>query len=247
MNIAFYTGVSGMIASQKDMDTTAHNMANIKTAGFKAGRSSFEELMYSEMNTRVQPDNLTGHGVKNVNTNIAMQQAGLLSTGYALDFAIVGEGYFGIQRDDGVTEYTRNGTFNIGMDGKSGYLVASDGGYVLDNKGKPIKLDIDSNNKLDTTGLADKLGVYKFSNPYGLERRNGSSFVETEISGSPKLAREGSNNAQSHEIVQHALENSNVELGDEMINVIQSQRAFQFNSKMVKAADEIEEIINNLR
>ncbi|MEG1777546.1 MAG: flagellar hook-basal body complex protein, partial [Angelakisella sp.] len=92
MNTAFYTGVSGMVAFQQQMDVTAHNIANSTTAGYKAGRSSFSDLMYTAMDVRTPGEKVTGHGVKNASTDIIMSQSGLKLTGNVLDFAIVGDG-----------------------------------------------------------------------------------------------------------------------------------------------------------
>ncbi|MEG0752297.1 MAG: flagellar hook-basal body protein [Angelakisella sp.] len=249
MNTAFYTGVSGMIAFQQQLDVTSHNIANSSTPGYKAGRSSFSDLMYTAMDVRTEGDKVTGHGVKNVSTDIVMQQSGLKFTGNALDFAIVGEGFFALQGADGERKYTRNGAFTVSVEGKKGYLVSStDGSYVLDNRGRRIELETSGadGGSFSAEGLTEKLGVYNFPNPYGLDRANGSSFTETEKSGRAKAVTNTKDNP-SYDIKGSTLEFSAVNLGDEMINVIQAQRAFQMNSKIVQTADQIEEMINNLR
>lgn len=247
MNIAFYTGVSGMIAYQQEMDLTAHNIANVRTAGYKESRSSFSDLMYTEMNTNVEGEHLTGHGVRMQNTDLMYGQAGLNRTEFPLDFALLGDGFFAVDRGGEAPEYTRNGAFNLTVSGKNGYLTTSDGGYVLDRKGKAIKLSMKKDGSLDLEGITDKIGVYSFPNPYGLARADASSFRETDISGEAKAIVRGKKNETPYQLISGSLEVSAVELGDEMVNVIQSQRAFQFNSRMVQTADQMEEIINNLR
>lgn len=248
MNTAFYTGVSGMIAFQQQMDVTAHNIANSTTVGYKVGRSAFSDLMYTAMDVRTPGDKVTGHGVKNFGTDVIMSQSGLKMTGQALDFAIVGEGFFALDDGSDVRKYTRNGAFTISAEGKKGYLVsATDGSYVLDNRGRRVELEATGDGAtFSAEGLIEKLGVYNFPNPYGLTRANGSSFTESEKSGSAKSAANNKDN-QPYEIKGGTLEFSATNLGDEMITVIQAQRAFQMNSKIVQTADELEDMINNLR
>ncbi|MEG1942679.1 MAG: flagellar hook basal-body protein, partial [Angelakisella sp.] len=184
MNTAFYTGVSGMVAFQQQMDVTAHNIANSTTAGYKAGRSSFSDLMYTAMDVRTPGEKVTGHGVKNASTDIIMSQSGLKLTGNVLDFAIVGDGFFALDDGAGNLKYTRNGAFNVSMEGNKGYLISGvDGSYVLDNRGRRVELTPKGDGQFSAEGVMDKLGVYNFSNPYGLARANGSSFTATEKSG----------------------------------------------------------------
>lgn len=248
MNTAFYTGVSGMIAFQQQLDVTSHNIANSATAGYKAGRSSFSDLMYTAMDVRTPGDKVTGHGVKNANTDVIMAQSGLKFTGRSLDFALVGDVFFALDDGSGTRKYTRNGAFTISAEGKKGYLVSSlDGSYVLDKRGRRIELDkMEGSEVFSTDGVLEELGVYSFQNPFGLARADGSSFTETDTSGRARVVS-NSKDAKNYDIKGASLELSATNLGDEMINVIQAQRAFQMNSKIVQTADQIEEMINNLR
>lgn len=246
MNIAFYSGVSGMVAFQRDLDTTAHNIANSKTAGYKPGRSSFSDLMYSEMTVRKENADLQGHGVKNQAVDLILTQAGLNRTDQPLDFAIVGDGYFAVDRGGDEPEYTRNGAFKVSAEGKNGYLVSADGGYVLDSRGRQIKLEqLEGQAGYDISNVAESLGIYTFPNPHGLARADGSSFTITATSGDAKAINRTA--SSDYDLISGALEFSSVDIGDEMIHMIQAQRAFQMNSKIVQTADEIEEMINNLR
>ena len=245
MNISFYNGVSGLIAYQEDLNALSHNMANINTAGYKGTSTSFQDLLYTEMDINREDRPLTGHGVRVAGLDLDVSQGSPRQTSRQLDMAILGEGFFAVERD-GQVEYTRNGVFSISVQGKNGYLVsAADGGYILDQKGKRIKLTKEGT-VFDVEHLTDKVGVYLFDNPYGLERTDGSSFLETTLSGAPHVVRKGRDDAP-YELVQSAVESSNVQLTDAMADLIVTQKAYQMNAKMVKTADELEEIINNLR
>lgn len=246
MNTAFYTGVAGMIAFQEHMNTTAHNMANVRTSGYKAGMTSFSDLIYTKMNQRAgDEEKLTGHGAKVKAIDINASQAGFNMTGRELDFAIDGEGFFAIENEDGI-RYTRNGAFSISAEGNRGYLVSAlDGSYVLNARGNKISLPREENSTVgfDTSNINTLVGVFSFDNVYGLGRSTGSAFTETEQSGkATSITGSG-----KYKLVGGTLENSNVQISDEMLNIIQAQRAYQMNSTVVRTADEMEERINNLR
>lgn len=277
MSIAFYTGVAGMLASQSFMDATANNMANVNTVGYKTQNAVFEDLLYTKMNIHSNYQNdgqnenaaegenvpvkadgsvdsywpdgsrvydLVGHGVKIGSVDLMYQQGGFLNTERQLDFAIDGEGLFAVENSMGDVEYTRNGSFNLSIEGRKIYLVNAQGYHVLDRKGKHITLALDENDNPDYDGLVDKLGIYYFDNPYGLTPTDGGSFLESANSGEAVAAKADD---ERSEILQYYLENSNVQLSDQMVNLIQAQRSFQLNAKVVQTADSIEEMINNLR
>lgn len=242
MNIGFYSAVSGMSAYQKGIDVIAHNMANVSTVGFKPSTSAFSDLLYTEMDTNVEGEHLTGHGVKNFATDLRMGQGILNRTEVPTDFAIIGEGFFMIDRGGEEPEFTRDGSFTVGLVGKKAFLVTSEGDHVLDDRGKQIEIEFDDDTELPVLDdLQDRIGIYTFPNPYGLSRKEGSSFSKTPLSGEEKENREGC------DLVQGGLEFSSVDMSDEMVNVLSTQKAFQFNAKLVQSADQIEEIVNNLR
>lgn len=258
MSIAFYTGVAGMKAFQEKLNITGNNMANEGTYGYKKQSAAFNDLLYTRMNTHKNYDpagaganaeiggdamDLTGHGVRLGNTEVLFGQSGFVATDMPLDFAIAGDGLFALEKD-GVREYTRNGAFGLSIEGKKAYLVADSGAYVLDGKGKPIALAIGADNMPDLTGLDKKLGVYNFSNPFGLMPASGSCFRETAVSGQGVAQKA---NSTDNVVKQFTLENSSVELGDEMVDMMMTQRAFQMNAKVVQTADQIDEMVNNLR
>lgn len=169
-------------------------------------------------------------------------------TGQPLDFALVGAGFFGLDDGSGNLKYTRNGNFTISVEGNRAYLVSRlDGSYVLDAKGREISLTRnEGESTYDLTDVIERLGVFNTPNPYGMERAEGSCLRATDKSG-PARSIVDSKNGPEYEIRGGTLENSSVDLGTEMLNVIQAQRAYQLNSKIVQTADQIEEMVNNLR
>ena len=249
MKISFYNGVSGMVAYQESLNRISHNIANSNTFGYKPSRSTFSDLLYTRMAVNSQEEPLTGHGVKIEDSRLIYRQGPVLQTENELDFALMGDGFFAVERPDGSVEYTRSGAFDISLEGGKGFLVTADGSHVLDSRKRAIELPRDSSDgPFDLSGLSDQLGIFDFPNPYGLEPSSGNCFKETEISGAAKAVSAGKNDFdRTYQLVPNALERSAVEMADEMVNVITTQKAFQFNAKMVQTADQLEELINNLR
>ncbi|MGL4666684.1 MAG: flagellar hook-basal body complex protein, partial [Saezia sp.] len=151
MSIAFYTAASGMNAFQRKLDVTAHNIANVQTNGYKTRRAAFDNLIRTQINTNVEGNHLVGHGVKQEYIDTLMKQSSLDQTGYALDFAIVGEGFFAVDYR-GETMYTRNGAFDLSVDGNLATLITNDGGYVLDRNGNRITMLFEGGT-VETEGL----------------------------------------------------------------------------------------------
>ena len=237
MNTAFYTGASGLRAHQYAIDVTSHNLVNANTYGYKATKPEFRELLYSKMdinkNRELENDEkvLSGHGVMLSNQDLIFTQGALANTGYPLDYAIAGDGLFAIERSGNI-EYTRNA-----------YLVTSDGAYVLDDNYNRIQVPYQAGtNVIDTTGLDKRLGVFSFSNPYGLQRTNYESYIPTYNSGDAEIAPEG-----NYKIYENSVERSNVDVAKEFADVIVSQKAYQFSARVVSTADEIEQVANSLR
>ena len=248
MNVSFYTGASGLMAYQHEIDVIGHNIANVGTAGYKSTKASFRELVYSNMDTNINREleeddkNKVGHGVKFAGQDMLFTQGILQPTGYTLDFAIAGEGLFAVD-NEGNTEYTRNGNFRMSIEDDGNYLVTDDGSYVLDRNGQHAQVLYDDYGEIDSSAIAESLAIYTFDNPYGLQRTDRASFLVTDISGEPVLTD------LSHEnrIYTNTLENSNVDLAREMSDMIVSQKAYQFSAKVVQVADELEEVANSLR
>ncbi len=190
---------------------------------------------------------MVGHGVKSDYNDVVFSQGSLSATDNELDFAIVGDGFFGVELSDGSTGYTRDGSFAISLEGDSPYLVDSTGNYILDSAGARILLETNDDGSVDMSQVADILGIYTFPNPFGLKSFGNNIYTENEISGAATGGSAGSGDIGENEILQYSLELSTVNVADEMVDVIQTQRGFTLTSKIVQTADQIEEIINNLR
>ncbi|MDL2294128.1 flagellar hook-basal body protein [Ruminococcaceae bacterium OttesenSCG-928-D13] len=241
--IAFYTGGAGIRAYQEAMNVTAHNIANVQTNGYKSQRATFQELLYSRINTNVAGNHLVGHGVKMSSADQIMTQAGLDQTYYSLDFAITGDAFFQVD-NNGQIEYTRNGAFDLSIENGRPTLVTNDGAYVLDRAGNRITLPVDDSGAFSTEGLTDRLGLYTFPNLWGLDPQNNARWTQSANSGDPILVTPQNSDA---EIKQGYLEFSGVDLSTQMVNIIQFQRAFQVNSRVVTTADEMANELNNMR
>lgn len=252
MNIAFYTGVSGLTTYQEALNVTANNIANVNTDGYKPAVSAFKDLLYNNMDTNGEKKHILGHGVKTTGSNLIFKQGNLRQTESQLDYAIVGNGMFAADYN-GETYYTRNGMFEISVEKRGNYLVSSDGGYILDGDGRRIEIpyeegaDPDENPAagIDFSQLNDMIGIYAVSNPYGLLPADGTRFMTTDVSGEA-VALTGKER-EAIDLLSSTLESSKVDLADEMVAAMKYQKSYQFSAKMVQTADEIEEIVNNLR
>lgn len=236
----FYTARSGLMAHQEHMSVMANNIANVNTVGFKPMRTAFTDLIYQNLN-RVENENVaqTGHGVKINKNDIMMNQGSLISTDGQFDFAIMNEGgFFAVQTPTGETRYSRAGDFRLSDSDGTYYLVDGSGNRVLTADGSEIEVSFDDG--ADVTFDSSEIGVFRFPNPWGLESREGTTFIQTEMSGEAEAV-------ESPTLRQGYLENSGVEISVEMVNIIEASKAFSFNSKMVQVADEIEQTINGLR
>lgn len=248
MNTAFYTGRSGLLTFQSALDNTGNNIANTNTAGYKASKSNFASLVAQEMYINGEEKPLTGKGVKISGTSLVFAQGTPQQTYHDLDFAIVGDGMFCVSNGN-TREYTRNGAFQLSVNGSNSYLTTMDGAYVLDSKGSKITIKLDKETKQpDLTGIKDKIGVYDVPNPEGLIPLSGNRYLASDTTGTIKALNSGSKNKNlPYELLSGSLELSGVSIMDEMTNMITAQRAFQLSAKVVTTADQVEEIVNNLR
>lgn len=255
------TAATGMKAQQTNMDTIAHNMANVSTTGFKKMRAEFEDLIYHNVKdpgartgiNSVTPTGVqVGLGVKTSAIHKDFDQGSTKITRNALDVEISGKGFFPIQLADGNIAYTRDGSFKKGP-----------GGRIQDKNGNPLvpEIVIPSNaTAVEITGtgsvkiLTDALGapqtigqidVYNFVNPAGLKAVGKNLFVQSQSSGAPQQGQPGTNGMGV--LAQGQLETSNVNIVDEMVNMISAQRAYESNSKVIQASDQMLQSINNLR
>ncbi|MFT3951816.1 MAG: flagellar hook-basal body protein [Oscillospiraceae bacterium] len=247
MNNMFYTGKSGLSAYENAVNVTAHNIANTSTTGYKSTKANFRELVYNNMDIN-KNDALTeetsvksGHGVRIYDDSLQFTQGELAKSDYPLDFALEGDGLFAVERD-GAVQYTRDGTFDISVEAGGNYLVTSDGAYVLDANSQKIIVPDAADGTLDTGAVKNAIGVFDFTNPYGLQRAGDQSFYQTEISGEAQPMEAG-----TYKLLESYTERSNVDIAKEMSDMIVLQRAYQFSSRVVQTADEMEDTVNALR
>ncbi len=259
---AMWTAATGMTAQQLNVDTIAHNLANVNTNAFKRSRAEFSDLMYqttrlpgtNASNVGVFPVGIqVGAGVRPVSVAKEWVAGNMRQTGNELDLAIDGAGMFQVQRSDGTIMYTRNGSFkrdNVGN------LVTGDGDLlnpVITIPSGTLKLDIgqDGTVSVQLPGVtqASQIGqiqLTKFDNPAGLVAMGNNLFLDSFASG-PPLQGTGGFSTGFGTIQQGFLESSNVNLAEEMVNMIIAQRSYEINSKTIQASDEMMSIANNLR
>jgi flagellar basal-body rod protein FlgG len=257
---ALYTATSGMNAQQTNIDNVAHNLANVNTTGYKKSRVEFEDLVYQEMRAAGSAASATteapvgleiGLGTRAVATSRNFASGNLRSTSAPLDIAIQGDGFFKISLPDGTTGYTRSGAFH--MDAQ-GLLVTSEGYGVepqitIPNNATSVSISKDGLVTATVAGqtAAQQVGTLEiatFSNAAGLRPLGGNIFTPTTASGEPESGAPGTDARGT--LAQGFLEDSNVSVVEEMVNMIIGQRAYEANSRVVKAADEMLSQINNL-
>lgn len=267
---SLWTAASGMTSQQTNVDTISNNLANINTTGYKKENAEFKTLLYQTLQAQSTDNNgnpkpsgiQVGLGVRNTAITTQYTQGAMLETDNDFDLAINGNGFFMVQQEDGSIAYTRNGSFQM-ANGPTGLTLAtSDGNPVLDTNGEPIVLDSsykasditideygnicypDSSGNAVSTGI--QIGLAQFNNPGGLDKAGNSLLKATDASGTALLESENSTLTKS-KIKQGYLEGSNVQAVDEMVNLIVAQRAYEMNSKVITAADQMMQEANNLR
>jgi flagellar basal-body rod protein FlgG len=247
------TAASGMEAQQRKLDVTSNNIANVSTTGFKKERAEFADLMYQQLRPAGAPTgNGTnapipteiGLGVRVVGTARDIGQGSIQQTGGPLDVAVSGHGFLPVTLPSGETRYTRDGSLSLSKEGKlvtaEGFAVGGDITIPVDALGVTIA----ANGKVAVTKpgqtLPEEVGQIQlatFANAAGLQSEGGNLLKETEASGAAVLGNPGEGSAGS--LLQGALEGSNVNVVTEMIDLISGQRAYEINSRSIKAADEM--------
>lgn len=245
----FYSGTSCMMSQQTNMNTIANNIANISTTAFKPQTVAFSTLMYQNVNGGDGTDMIsTGHGARVQKTGVDYTQGTLKSTGMDMDCAIMGDGFFAIEnKDDGSITYTRDGAFELSVVDSTTYLVNGSGDYVLNADEERVEVPAvttttDSSGNTTTTGGFDatEIGVFTFSNNYGLELAGGGQYKPTDASGEAEAVEKAN-------VKTGYLESSGVEIAQEMVKMIEASKAFSFGSKVVQTADDMEKVVNQLR
>jgi flagellar basal-body rod protein FlgG len=261
MDKALRVAATGMHAQKLHLDTIANNLANVNTTGFKKSKVEFQDLLYQTIrpagsNTGADASTPTelqiGCGTKPVATNKMFFQGDVISTGNALDIAIEGDGFFQILRPDGTVAYTRDGTFKLSADGR---LVNSDGYFQEPEISIPadtqsIMISRDGIISVMVVGSNDsqelgQIELARFINPAGLKNIGQNLYERTAASGDPMIGTPGVEGFG--ELAQGFLESSNVDVVEEMVNMIQAQRAYEVNSKTIKTADEMMSLVNSLK
>jgi flagellar basal-body rod protein FlgG len=258
---ALSTASSGMIAQQTRVDVIANNLANVNTTGFKQDHANFKDLLYQVVQRagmRMPGDNVTpvgksiGSGVMLSSIDKHFTQGSLRQTGNDLDMAIEGEGFFMVQLPNGVTAYSRDGSF---LKDREGNLVTGSGYFVEPQINLPEDADrfvvspnglIEAYNKAQQAPLAEfQLELARFANPKGLQAVGENLYLATEASGEAVVGAPGE---ESFGVIrQQMLEESNVEIVREMVELISAQRAYEINSNAIRAADEMMRTANSLR
>ena len=244
---------TGMEAQQTQLDHISHNLANVSTNGYKRSHAQFEDLIYQNLRQSGAPQteqtNLptglqVGLGVRPVATSRTHSQGALQQSDNSLDIAVVGDGFFQIQRADGTTSYTRDGSFKLDA---TGQIVTNNGetllpGITVPPNAKQMSVGSDGTVSIVTPGnpapqTLGQIQLATFINPNGLNPLGQNLYNETASSGAPQVGAPGSNALGT--LKQGFTEASNVNVVEELVQMIQTQRAYELNSKAVQTSDQM--------
>lgn len=250
---SLWTAKTGLESQQTKLDVISNNLANVSTNGFKRSRPVFEDLLYQNMRQPGAQNNIQdrlpsgmqiGTGVRAVATERLHTQGGLERTENSRDLAIDGEGFFQVLLPDGTSGYTRDGSFQLNENGQmvtaNGYPVEP--AIFLPANALSVNIGEDGTVSVRQPGIAldnevGQITVSTFINPAGLESIGGNLYLETGASGAPNENMPGMNGAGR--LFQGYVETSNVNVVEEMVSMIQTQRAYEINSKAVSTSDEM--------
>ena len=255
-------GATGMMAQQLNVDTISNNIANMTTTGFKRQRAAFLDLIYqnldrpgsasSDADTLVPSGIQMGLGVRAGAVYRMTGQGAIEITENPLDLAVTGEGYFQIELPNGNTAYTRDGTFQLNENGElvtvQGYRVEP--GITIPEDAKDIDINANGEVLVSIEGQVamqnlGQLELSSFVNPVGLEAVGDNLFLETEASGAPTNGTPGEE--QFGAIRQGALEQSNVNVVEEITRLIAAQRAYEMKSNVISTSDEMMQVVGQLK
>ncbi len=253
MNAALFVGKTGLSAQETALQVISNNLANVNTDGFKKDRAVFEDLLYqiqrqpgaqSSESTELPSGFQLGSGVRTVGTQKLFTQGTLQITEQNLDVAIEGKGFFQISMPDGSTSYSRNGQFQVNSNGEvvtaEGFLLEPSITVPSDATSLAISVDGVVSVTQASTATSTQIGTIQladFVNPSGLQAMGSNLFKETTSSGTPTTGNPG--DAGVGTTIQGALENSNVNSVEELVDMITVQRAFEMNSKVISTADQM--------
>ncbi|MBT9495627.1 MAG: flagellar basal-body rod protein FlgG [Paucibacter sp.] len=250
---SLYIAKTGMEAQQTQLDTISQNLANVSTNGYKRSHAIFEDLMYQNLrqsgaNTTEQTQLPTGLqiglGVRPVATARVYTQGNLQQTSNNLDIAIKGNGFFQIQQPDGTTAYTRDGSFQLSA---AGQIVNNNGmtllpGITIPNNAQSVTVGNDGTVSITVPGnpapqTVGQIQLASFINPAGLDPKGQNLFTETASSGTPTNGAPSSDGLGM--LQQGYVETSNVNVVEELVAMIQTQRAYEMNSKAIQTSDQM--------
>ena len=256
---ALWVAKTGLDGQQTRMAVIANNLANVNTTGFKRGRAVFADLLYqnvrqpgaqSSQNSQLPSGLMLGTGVRVVATEKTFTQGNIFQTGNNLDLALQGRGFFEVGRPDGSIAYTRDGSFQLNGQGQ---VVTSDGytvqpGLTIPSGAQSLTIGADGTVSVMQTGSTTptEIGSFEladFVNPAGLQPMGDNLFLETASSGSPQTGAPGANGLAT--LVQGSVESSNVNIVEELVNMIETQRAYEMNSKAIANTDQMLRFVNN--
>ena len=259
MNQALWAAKTGLDAQQTKMAVVSNNLANVNTTGFKQGRAVFEDLLYqnvrqaggqSSQDTQLPSGMNLGTGVRVVATEKLFTQGSVLQTGNAMDVAINGRGFLQVLLPDGTLGYTRDGSFQINSQGQlvtaSGYIVQP--GITIPDSAQSVTIGQDGVVSVRLAGQSgtSQVGTLEtadFLNPVGLQPIGENLYLETASSGTAQAGTPGLNGLGT--LIQGALEGSNVNVVSELVNMIETQRAYEMNSKAISTNDQMMQYLNN--
>ncbi len=249
-----------MAAQQMNLDVIANNLANVNTTGFKKSNVQFQEMMYdteeapganSTESSTVPTGIQVGYGSKPVATERNFSQGSLQQTGNTYDVAIQGTGFFKLTMPDGTNAYTRDGSFMVNADGQivtsQGYLVTGAG--TIDPKAQNVTIGADGTISATINGTTAKISpitISTFPNPEGLTSQGNNLYTESLASGTAIDGQTPGTNGIGT-LQQGYTETSNVSVVEEMVNMIQAQRAYEINSKAIQTSDDMLQMANNMR
>ena len=259
MNQALWVAKTGLDAQQMRMSVVSNNLANTNTTGFKRDRASFEDLLYQQVRqpggstssqTQLPSGLQLGTGVRVVSTSKDFQQGNPQQTGRSLDVMVNGRGFFEVLLPDGSPAYTRDGSFQINAQGElvtnSGYAVQP--GIQVPEGAQSLTIGNDGTVSVTMAGQAQALEIGSltltdFVNPSGLQAKGENLYVETTASGPAQAGTPGLNGLGS--VVQGSLEGSNVNVVEELVSMIETQRAYEMNAKAISTTDSMLGYLNN--
>lgn len=253
MNLALWASKTGLDAQQTRMSVVSNNLANVNTTGFKRTRPVFEDLLYQNVrqvgaqtsqDTQYPTGMYLGTGVRIVATEKLYSQGGLQQTGGNFDLAVQGGGFFEVLLPDGTAGYTRDGSFQVNAEGQlvtaSGYQVQPP--ITVPDNALSVTVGADGTVSVSTPGnpsptTIGQIQLTDFINPAGLEPRGENLLLESASSGPPSVGTPGLNGLGN--IVQGSLETSNVNVVEELVNMIETQRAYEMNARAVSTVDQM--------